>query len=150
TIGRVYHGSGDLSRAEPPLRHALEIRQAQLGPRHRDTASSAQHLAALLYDKGAYEEAARYYESALEVQRSLGSHDAEFVQTLQGSAMLVLRVRRDDRTAEARMQEALRIAQQAFGDDDPRVASALNSLAAITDFRADFAGSERLLRRALD
>ena len=63
--------------------------------------------------------------------------------------MLVLRVRRDDRFAEARMQEALRIAQTAFGDDDPRVASALNSLAAITDFRSDPAGSEPLLRRAL-
>jgi serine/threonine-protein kinase len=150
TIGRVYHGSGDLDRAEPPLRRALEIRRAQLGPRHRDTASSAQHLAALLYDKGAYEEAARQYESALEVQRSLGANDADLVQTLQGSGMLVLRVRRDDRLAEARLQEALRIAERAFGDDDPRVASALNTLAAISDYRADFAASEPLLRRALE
>jgi serine/threonine-protein kinase len=150
TIGRVYHGSGDLARAEPPLRRALEIRLAQLGRQHADTASSAHNLAALLYDKGAYDEAARDYEWALDVRRALGSNEADLVQTLQGSAMLVLRVRRDDRVAEARMQEALRIAQTAFGEDDPRVASALNSLAAITDFRADFAGSERLLRRALE
>jgi tetratricopeptide (TPR) repeat protein len=150
TIGRVYHGSGDLARAEPPLRRALEIREAQLGRQHADTASSAHHLAALLYDKGAYEEAARDYEWALDVRRRLGSNDADLVQTLQGSALLVLRVRRDDRLAESRMQEALRLAQTAFGDDDPRVASALNSLAAITDFRADFAGSESLLRRALE
>jgi len=150
TIGRVYHGSGDLDRAEPPLRRALEIRQAHLGRRHRDTASSAHNLAALLYDKGSYEEAERDYDWALDVRRSLGPNDPDLVQTLQGSAILVLRVRRDDRLAEERMQEALRIAQAVFGDDDPRVASALNSLAAITDFRADFAGSERLLRRALE
>jgi eukaryotic-like serine/threonine-protein kinase len=150
TIGRVYHGSGDLDRAEAPLRRALEIRQANLGRWHRDTATSAHNLAALLYDKGAYEEAARAYDWALDVRRSLGSNDPDLVQTLQSSAILVLRVRRDDRLAEERMREALRIAQNVFGDDDPRVASALNSLAAITDFRADFAGSERLLRRALE
>ncbi len=149
TIGRVYHGSGDLEQAEPPLRRALEIRRTNLGPQHLETASSAHNLAALLYDKGAYDESARDYEWALQVRRGPGADPGDLVQTLQGSAMLVLRVQRDDRVAEARMQEALRIAQTAFGDDDPRVASALNSLAAITDFRDDPAGSEPLLRRAL-
>jgi len=149
TIGRVYHGSGDLDRAEAPLRRALEIRRTHLGPQHQETASSAHNLAALLYDKGAYDESARDYEWALQVRRGPGANPGDLVQTLQGSAMLVLRVQRDDRVAEARMQEALRIAQAAFGDDDARVASALNSLAAITDFRADPAGSEPLLRRAL-
>ncbi len=148
-IGRVYRGSGELDRAEALLRRALEIRQTQLGPEHLETASSAHNLAALLYDKGAYDEAARDYEWALQVRRGPGANPGDLVQTLQGSAMLVLRVRRDDRFAEARMQEALRIAQSAFGDDDPRVASTLNSLAAITDFRSDPAGSEPLLRRAL-
>ncbi len=148
-IGRVYRGSGELDRAEALLRRALEIRQTQLGPQHLETASSAHNLAALLYDKGAYDESARDYEWALQVRRGPGANPGDLVQTLQGSAMLVLRVRRDDRFAEARLQEALRIAQTAFGDDDPRVASALNSLAAITDFRSDPAGSEPLLRRAL-
>ena len=149
TIGRVYHGSGDLERAEAPLRRALEIRRTQLGPQHMETGASAHHLAALLYDKGAYDEAARDYEWALQVRRGPGANPGDLVQTLQGSALLVLRVRRDDRVAEARLQEALRIAETAFGGDDPRVASALNTLAAITDFRDDPAGSEPLLRRAL-
>jgi serine/threonine-protein kinase len=151
TIGRVYHGLGDYTAAEPLLREALDARQRELGASHADVAASLHHLASLLHDKGAYPEAEQHYTRALALRRELlGPRDPQVAETLGRYGLLVLRAHNDSNRAEALMREALDLLRAAFGAEHPRVAAMLNTLAAIPDSRGDNARSEQLLRQALD
>ena len=151
TIGRVYYGLGDFSRAEPLLREALDVRQRALGPSHADVAASLHHLASLLQDKGVFPEAEQHYTRALSLRRDLlGARDPQVADTLGRYGLLVLRAHNDDKRAEALIREAVDVLRGAHGDQHPRVAAMLNTLAAVPDSRGDYAQSEQLLRQALE
>jgi tetratricopeptide (TPR) repeat protein len=150
SIGRVYHGMADYAAAEPPLREALAIRQQALGLRHADVAASHHHLGSLLHDRGTYREAEPQYQAALALRRELlGPSDPLVADTLGRYGLLVLRARNDDKLADEYMRNAVAILRTHFGNDHPRVASMLNTLAAVPDARGDHAASEQLLREAL-
>ena len=151
TIGRVYHGLGDYGAAEPALRAALEARQRELGVAHRDVAASFHHLASLLHDKGAYPEAEQHYQRALAMRRELlGPRDPQVAETLGRYGLLVLRAHNDDKRAEILIGEAVEMLRAAYGADDPKVATMINTSAAVPDARGDHARSEQLLREALE
>jgi len=150
SIGRVYHGLADYTAAEPVLREALAARQQTLGARHADVAASHQHLGSLLHDRGAYKDAEQQYQAALALRRELlGPSDPAVAETLGRYGLLVLRARNDDTQAETYIQNAVAILRTHFGNDHPRVAAMLNTLAAVPDARGDHAASEQLLREAL-
>ena len=65
---RYCHRLNNLAaQAEPLYLQALEIRKAQLGDRHPDTATSLNNLAALYESQGRYGEAEPLYLQALEI-----------------------------------------------------------------------------------
>jgi len=150
TIGRVYANLGQFDRAEPLTLRALALRQAYLAADHADTATSLHDLASLHQEQGRYREAEPRYAAALAMRRRvLGPDHPDVAETLGLYGVLVLRMHRDDRTAETLLREAVEIRRRAFGGSDPRVASTLNTLAAVYDFRGDYDTTERLLREAL-
>jgi tetratricopeptide (TPR) repeat protein len=63
----VVHAQGDLKYARCLLERALAIREAHLGPDHRDTATSLTNLAEVLVDQGDLAGARRLYERALSI-----------------------------------------------------------------------------------
>jgi tetratricopeptide (TPR) repeat protein len=107
-IGRVYHRLGDHDRALVLMRQALAIRRGRLGGDHEDVATSLAHLALLLQDRDAYDEAATLYQEALGIrQRLLGPVALETAETVEAYAMFLLRAKDDARRAEAILREAL-------------------------------------------
>jgi eukaryotic-like serine/threonine-protein kinase len=107
-IGRVYHRLGDLERAQVLLRQALAIRRGRLGEDHADVATSLANLALLLNDAEHHDEADALYQDALaRRQRLLGHGAIETAQSVERYAIFVLRVRDDDKRAEAMLREAL-------------------------------------------
>jgi eukaryotic-like serine/threonine-protein kinase len=150
TIGRVYASLGQFDRAEPLARRALALRRHHLPGDHADTATSLHNLASLYQSKGRYAEAEPLFLAALAMRRQvLGPEHPDVAETLSLYGVLIIRLHRDDRKAEQLLQEAVQIRRRAHGPADARVASALNTLAAVSDFRDDYDTTERLLREAL-
>jgi len=77
-------------------------------------------------------------------------NDPHIAETLGRYGLLVLRAHNDDARAERLIRSAVDVLRAGFGDEHPRVAAMLNTLAAVPDARNDHAGSEQLLRQALD
>ena len=69
TIGDLY-GSGQYAEAVPLARQVLAIRQAALGKRHPDTATSLNNLAFLLSAQGDYAAAKPLLEQALAITKA--------------------------------------------------------------------------------
>jgi eukaryotic-like serine/threonine-protein kinase len=150
TISDVYVSLGMYDRAEPLARRALRLREKHAPTDHPDVASSLHDLARIEYERGNFDEAGRHFQAALAMRRRvLGPDHPEVAETLSRYGLFLLRVPRDDRTAEPLLAEAVAITRRAFGNDDPRVAHALNVFAAVYDFRDDYDRAEVVLREAL-
>src|SRR5215475_1244144 len=102
-----------------------------------------------LLGAGKYEEAARYFEDALEIRESrLGPDHPDVSQAIYGLA-LIHYYKGEYSKAEPLYQRALAIREKSLGPDHPDVAAFLNNLAILYSNVGDYAKAEPLHQRAL-
>jgi tetratricopeptide (TPR) repeat protein len=127
---------GDLDRAEPLFRSALDIAEKTLGPDHPDTAGSLNNLAALLESKGDYAAAEPLYRRALAIaEKTLGPNHPNMATSLDNLAGL-LESEGDDAGAELLYRRALSTAEGTLGPDDPTTQEIRQNLDALLKKRA--------------
>jgi tetratricopeptide (TPR) repeat protein len=68
-LARAYRDGGRLDQAVKLFEKVLEVRQAKLGPDHRDTLLSMVHLANALQQRGDFDRAERLLRQCLAVRR---------------------------------------------------------------------------------
>ncbi len=98
---------------------------------------------------GAYEEAGRLLQSALEIRREeCGPSSEETAETLNSLADLAQQRGEYDK-AEHAYTEALDIRRDLLGPDSPGVAETLNGLGLLLERKGEYERSEHMLREAL-
>ena len=155
--------SGRLEEAEALLRIAVEVRQSILsemedaavpnGPQLKrsrvDVATSLTNLAAVLKNKGAYEEAQPLYRESLQAFRAaLGPRHYRVAVCMNNLALLLTEVGRYDE-AEPLYRDALEIRREVFGDEHLAVATGLKNLALLLTTAGRYEEAEPLYREAL-
>lgn len=146
---QAYQAMGQYDKAEPLLRRALAIEEAEYGPDHPEVANALNCLASLLHDMNRYQEAEPLYRLALAIDEvGLGPNHPHVSRDLNDLALLF---KETDREAEAEplYRRALTIAEETLGPYDFGVAFRLNNLAVLLHDTDRLAEAEPLLRRAL-
>ena len=150
TIGSTYRDLGEIDRAEPLLRSALEIRKGLFADPYRDVLESLNALGELFYYKRDTDAAEALWREALEIGRSLFGETHADVAEMLNNLGIIQRIRDDYPAAEAMLQEALAIQRSLFGDVHEEVANTLGNLATVHLAQSDYVAAEPLLRNALD
>ena len=150
TIGSTYRDLGEIDRAEPLLRSALEIRKGLFADPYRDVLESLNALGELFYYKRDTDAAEALWREALEIGRSLCGETHADVAEMLNNLGIIQRIRDDYPAAEAMLQEALAIQRSLFGDVHEEVANTLGNLATVHLAQSDYVAAEPLLRNALD
>ncbi len=150
-MGDVYHRLGLYSKAEPLLRHAMEIERRELGPENSETASTTSRLAASLADAGKLAEAEALLQPLVEIQkRRLGpTHRKTLIcmnllaTTLHGQAKYA--------DAEKMYRAILQVQRQTYGPDDPITLTLMSNIAAVlSDAGSHSPEIEKLHREVLE
>jgi tetratricopeptide (TPR) repeat protein/predicted Ser/Thr protein kinase len=149
TLGQTYQALGLYPEAETHLKAALELRQAALGPEHRDVAASLHNLASLLHDRGDGPDAERLYREALRIMRKVPGVEARAVGSVLNDLGLLLYQRGDVTQAEPMYREALDIQRKALGNESSSVATTLNNLGTLVQAKGDLVAAEALFRESL-
>ncbi len=130
-IGRTYRELGIYAAADQHLSAALELRRAHYGPgtTHPAVLESLLQLAFVKENLGRSGEVEEISLEVLDMSRVLGNRSAEAraLEYLGGAAM----DRRAGAEAETRLNEALQINRELYGEDDPRFMGNLASLAVL-------------------
>jgi Tfp pilus assembly protein PilF len=134
-LGLFLAQSGDAAGAEPPLRKALAIDQANRAP---ELAADRENLAGILEKSGKREEASQLYRQA-----AAGSDSKVAARSYASLARL------DPPHAAAYLRNAVNAMSLAYGKDDRRVAVLLHELALVLREEGNDGAAEPLLRRAL-
>lgn len=139
---------------------AVRLRQAALGPRHADTATSLDDLGAILMSNGDAVAAEARMREALAIRRDvLGSDDPQLSTSLNNVGF-VLQEKGDLPQAGAMFLESLAIDRRRLGNDHPEVAIKLVNLARLNNnqqrleaaepfARENFRAAEAVAREAL-
>ena len=126
-VGRLYSSMGQLNKAEPYLRHALELRRSLFGDHHIKTAESKVHLAGVLRNQGQIEEAREMLETALVTIHELGEDGSE----LGAKAISNLSQFHPGDPAKQRelLEKALSVYQRFYGPETNQVLSVRQDIA---------------------
>lgn len=129
--------AGDHSGALASAQRCLELRQAELGERHADTAAAYGLVGAAQRRRGALTEALAADRRALEIFKDvLGDSHAD-TATATGNLSATHRARGEHAEALALAEAALKGLQAACGADDLRTAVAWGNLAAVRRARGE-------------
>jgi tetratricopeptide (TPR) repeat protein len=102
--GRAWQAAGQYADAQPPLEHALALREKALGPEHPNVAASLNNLAELYRAQGRYADAEPRYQRALIIwEKALGPEHPNVATVRKNYAALL---RANNRDAEAERFEA--------------------------------------------
>ncbi len=136
------------AEAEPLVRRALAIREAQLGPADASVAESLHDLATLLIDTNRGHDAEPLLRRALAIREALGPEQPDVARSLHNLAIMLWN---ENRFAEAEplYRRALAIRETALGAQHPDVAESLVGLAALLHLTNRRAEAEPLYRRAI-
>lgn len=94
-MASYHYGRASYAKAESLLRHALKIREEQLGADHPDVATSLNNLAGLLKAQGKYGEAEPLFRRALGIcEQSLGASHPNTI-TIQNNLARLLEEMKD-------------------------------------------------------
>ena len=141
--------TGHYAEAEPLLKRSLDIREAQLGPDHPDTAQSLNNLAALYELIGRYDDAEALFQRSLDIkEEQLGPEHPDTATSLNNLAGLYESVGRYAE-AEPLYQQALAILEARLGPQHPVTATSLNNLALLYRLMGRYADAEPLYQRSL-
>jgi tetratricopeptide (TPR) repeat protein len=135
TLGEAYFFEGDLVKAEPRMREALQLREQALGLHHALTALTLDNLGVLLYQSGRYDEALNVYEQALPIHREVfGAEHPEMATILNNIGRVALITGRVDE-AEPLLRSSLAMVEKFEGENHVDLVPRLNSLAMIDAYR---------------
>lgn len=136
---------GKYTEAEIFLRQALELKHAELGEEHQDSASITLALAGLLHRKGDFQEAERLAQRAVAIQKKvLGEKHPDFASALKVLAM-VLETQGRLTEAESHLRRALSIYEEIFGQQHVAWQSCIHNLAGVLDRQGHFEDARQLL-----
>ena len=146
----VFYAQGLYAEAERLCVRALEIKKAELGDRHPNTAISLNNLAGLYNSQGHYGEAEPLYLEALEIRKAeLGDRHPDTASSLNNLALLY-NSQGLYGEAEPLYLEALQIRKAELGDRHPDTASSLNNLALLYNSQGRYGEAEPLYLEALE
>lgn len=160
-LARVMREKGDFAGAKPLLEKAFEQLSANASAENlRDRIVTADNLATVSKELGDFEEAAKYYRTALDLQNQVKDTPVDLKATrLTNLALTLVAVREvaerekkpfDATEIEKLFKESISILEAQYGADSDKVAPALNNLAEYYRLNEDYAGAEPLLRRSYD
>jgi eukaryotic-like serine/threonine-protein kinase len=149
-MGEVYESLGLYPRAEPLLKHAVNIQQRVLGPRNSETLSSEDDLTWLLFLEGRYAEAEELGQKALDIHRQVSGR--EHPDTLISMRHLAAILNEEGRFTEAeRMErELLDIENRVLGPEHTTTLSTIGELAFTVQSEGNNAEAEKMFRQLLD
>jgi CHAT domain-containing protein len=131
-LGMLYRDAGQIDRALPMLRQAMEIRKKQVGESHADYALAANNLAAVLGAKGDHKEALRLQQIAVDVwKRTLGEKHVLYANGLHNLAGRY-RAKGDFEKARSLYKKAHAVYREAVGETHPNLARSLGDLARLS------------------
>jgi serine/threonine protein kinase/tetratricopeptide (TPR) repeat protein len=127
-IGEALTELGQAERGVPQLQRALELHQAQLGSKHRDTLTSMHKLAWGYASAGKMDLALPLIDQALKLQRAtLGANHPDTLNSL--NLLGGFKTTDNPREALALWEELLRLAKAKFGPEDPNTLAVMSNLA---------------------
>ncbi len=133
TIGHTYLQLGLLSRAEPHLRRAVEIREAELGRRHPATAEALDRQATLLWKQGSLEAAEALFTEALGSRREALGPDHELTLESMNNLGILLTDQGRYSEAEAIHADLLAARRRVLGADHRSTLTSMNALAIVVE-----------------
>ncbi|WP_052888247.1 FxSxx-COOH system tetratricopeptide repeat protein [Thermogemmatispora carboxidivorans] len=135
--------------AEPLLRHALAIREQQLGPEHPELSASLYNFGLFYEEQGRLHEAEVLYQRVVAIEeRQVGSDRQGLMRALYRLALLY-RDRRDFERAESLFLQVLGGWQQELASEHPLLATLYHELATLYRVQGRYEQAELLYRRAL-
>jgi eukaryotic-like serine/threonine-protein kinase len=149
-MGDVYGNLGLYPRAEALLRHALEIRQRDLGSESADTLRTMDSLAWTLEEEGHYPEAEKLQRQTIDGERRvLGP---EHPDTLRSMNSLALTLEREKHFAEAEklQRQTIEREKRTLGPENADTLASTNTLSGILVSEARYAEAEKLDRETLE
>ncbi len=135
---------GDYEASRSLHTEALAIRQQLHGEEHAEVVESLIQLARVNDLIGDLNEAESIHHRALDLARNLGDRDL-LARVLDRYGILLIE-RAEFDAAEAKLQEALGLYDQLYGEMHPEAALTRNDLAALYDAKGDYEKAERLYR----
>lgn len=148
-LGGLDHARGELARAEPHARRAVELREAALGPDHPAVGAELAAWAAILDDQGRAAEAEAALHRALAIfERAHGELHFEVGYTLGSLGSLHAGAARWDAAGPA-LERARRILVAVLGDEHVEVARVDQYLAVVAHGRGDRPAALAHAERAL-
>jgi len=149
-MGDVYGNLGIYPRAEVLLRHALEIRQRDLGMENAVTLTTIDSLGWTLEEEGHYAEAEKLQRQTVDVERRvLGPEHGE---TLRSMNSLALTLEREGRytAAEELQRQTIDGENRTFGPENAATLSTMHALGGVLSAEARYAEAEKLDRETLE
>ncbi len=126
----------------------LAVYTSRLGEKHPDTAQALLNLGEMHGELGEYEAGLAYLNRALAIRRELANHSDAIAEVLDALGEMHRR-RGDNAAARIHLEEALAMRREALGEEDPRFADSLNSLAMHLGDTGDFEAARRHHLQAL-
>ncbi|MBL8818316.1 MAG: tetratricopeptide repeat protein [Planctomyces sp.] len=152
-LGRLHYEKGDYSKAEPILRHALEI-DTKLDKNEGSTGTegsmrSLLNLSALLKESRNYDEAESLLRRALEIAERLYGNSHVEVATVLNNLGATYRNNGKNRDAESCYLRALQIREQAQNPNDSDIAGLLGNLGLLCSETGRLTEAEHYFTRAI-
>jgi tetratricopeptide (TPR) repeat protein len=145
----VLYKAQKYAEAMPVAEEAVRLRQAALGPRHADTATSLDDLGAILLGNGDTAGAEARMREALAIRRDVLAPDHPELSTSLNNVGFVLQEKGDLPQAEAMFLESLAIDRRRLGNDHPEVAIKLVNLARLNNNQHKLEAAEPFAREAV-
>jgi tetratricopeptide (TPR) repeat protein len=149
TLGNTYRKLGEYQRAEPHLKQALSLAQADLGEEHSTTLVAVSNLAHLYRLQGRFDLAEPLLIKALQIRRRLlGDEHLETLGSMNNLASLYYD---QGRFAEAEVMYAktLELKRRLLGPEHPDTLLAMNNLAVLCEDRGRIDEAESLYLETL-
>jgi CHAT domain-containing protein/Tfp pilus assembly protein PilF len=143
------YSQGRYSEATPLAQRVLRIREAALGAKHPDVATSLNNLAILYQAQGLFSDAEPLFKRALAISENVfGANHPNIVTSLNNLAELY---QNEGRYADAEtlLKRSLAINEKVRGSNSANVALSLNNLAHLYQAQARYAEAEPLFKRSL-
>lgn len=147
-LGRARIGAGDLPAAEAPLQEALRLAQSNFGATSVESGHALWALGMLRHQQGQFGEAKDLYIRSLGILETSLAPQTDISAVLDDLAKVYAREQQWT-LARQTYERALEVDKRVLGDDHPRVAMRLNSLAVVAQNMGNLQKAEDLYLEAI-
>jgi nephrocystin-3 len=149
-LGEFLRAAALYAEAEPLMRRALQIDEANHGRAHPSVAVGLNNLAGLLLSTNRLSEAESLLRRALEIDEASYGPDHPLVAIRLNNLAGLLQATNRPSEAEPLMWRALKIFESSSGREHPNVAVQLDNLGGLLQVTGRLSEAEPLMRRALE